>query len=320
MLPTLTDVHADRPLTNYALKWLQDQTQFGWAKVFHTTGVKHASDTYYTYNREDFWRDQGDGAMLTAPGAPVKRGGYRMSTDSYRCDVRSWGKAVPRDISRNADDVIKSEQDAVDYIMQQLFVRLENQFITEMFTTSIWNADTTPTNLWSDFAASDPVGDVEARRLVMQGNTGLDPDTLVVGAAVHSKLKQHPMIKALFQVTNRDSITEEMLAKVFEVDRYIVLKAVEATAYENASSQTFAHIAGKHALLCRAGSPGSSPEQTPAAGRIFGWDGYGNPNGVAIQAPYYEDQTRSDVYEGFSAIDFKVTSTVLGEFFSGAVA
>ncbi len=318
MLPTLSDVHVDTPLTNFALKWLQDKNGFGFDKVFHVLPVEHASDKYYTYNREDFRRDQGDGLMLLAPSAPVKRGGYRMSTDSYSCDVRAWAKPVSKEVRKNGDPAISADQDAVDYVMEQLWVRLENQWITDHFTTSVWNADTTPTDLWSDFAASDPVADVEARRIVMQANTGLKPDTFVVGARVHSKLKQHPMIKALFQVTNRDSITTDMLAQVFEVDRYIVLDAVETTSVEAASSTTYDFIAGKHALLCRAGKPGASKED-PCAGRVFAWDGYGNPNGVAIQT-YYEDQSRSDIVEGFSAVDFKVVSSALGEFFSGAVS
>lgn len=314
MLPTQSDVHVDSALTNFAQKFLQSKG-FVFDKVFSSLPVEKASDKYHIYERDDFWRDQGEGEMLLAPGAPVKRGGYRMSTSNYSCDVRAWGKAVPKEIAANGDAVINAERDAVEYVMQQLMIRLENQWISEFFTTSVWTTDSTPSNLWSSFADSDPLSDVETGRLAIESKTGLSPNTFVVGPRVHSKLKLHPLVKEQFKVTNTDSITEDMLARVFGVERYIVASAVEATNIEGATA-AFDYIAGKHALLCYSAPNGSDGA---TAGRVFKWTGYGNTDGVAIQS-YFEEQTRSTIVEGFSALDFKVTSANLGYFFNAAVS
>lgn len=314
MLPTLSDVHVDSALTNFAQKFLQSKG-FVFDKVFSSLPVANASDKYHIYARDDFWRDQGDGNMLLAPGSPVRRGGYRMSSTNYSCDVRAWGKPVPKEIAANADAVINAERDAVEYVMQQLMVRLERQWMTEFFATSIWTTDVTPTNLWSDFDDSDPLADVETGRLAIESKTGLNPNTLVVGPRVHSKLKLHPIVKEQFKVTNTESITEEMLARVFGVERYLVASSVYASNIEGATA-AYDYIAGKHALLCYSAPNGSDGA---TAGRVFKWTGYGNTDGVAIQS-YFEEQTRSTIVEGFSALDYKVTSADLGYFFNGAVA
>lgn len=316
LLPDQTDVHVDSALTNFAQKFLQT-SGFVFDKVFTSLPVKHASDKYYTYARDDFWRDQGDGVMLLADGAPVKRGGYRMSTGTYSCDVRAFGHGIPKGRKLNADAVINSEQDAVDFVTQQLMVRLEAQFMTEFLAGSIWGTTSTlsGTTQWSDYDDSDPVAAVDTAMQTIGDSTGMTANTFLCGSAVDLKLKRHPVVQSLYKVTNVDSITDEMMARVLGVERYLVAKAVKATNIEGASA-AFARIAAKKALLCYVAPAGT---EGATAGKVFKWDGWGNGDGIAIQSRYDED-TREDVVEGFIALDFKVTSTALGYEWEDAVA
>lgn len=316
MLPDQTDVHVDSALTNFSQKFLQN-SGFVFDKVFTSLPVSKASDKYHTYARDDFWRDQGDGQMLLADGAPVTRGGYRMSTGAYSCDVRAWAKPVSKGVRLNADAVINPDQDAVDYVTQQLMIRLEAQFLAEFFVTGVWGTTSTlsGTSQWSDYDDSDPITAIDDGKQAIGDLTGLEANTLLVGSAVDLKLKRHPMIQALYKVTNVDSITDEMMARVFGVQRYLVARAVKSTNIEGATA-AFSRLAGKHALLCYTAPDGSDGA---TAGKVFKWDGWGNSDGVAIQT-YYEEQTRSDIVEGFAAVDYKITSTALGYMFIDAVA
>lgn len=316
LLPDQTDVHVDSALTTFAQKFLQ-KGGFVFDKVFTSLPVSKASDKYYTYARDDFWRDQGDVAMLLGDGSTVKRGGYRMSTATYSCDVRAWGKAVPKGVKLNADGGINPEQDAVDYVTQQLMVRLEAQFMTEFLAGSIWGTTSTlsGTTQWSDYDDSDPVAAIDTAKQTIGDNTGVEANTFLCGSAVDLKLKRHPVIQALYKVTNVDSIDDAMMARVLGVERYLVARAVKATNIEGASA-AFARIAAKKALLCYTAPDGSDGA---TAGKVFKWDGWGNGDGVAISS-YYEEQTRSTIIEGFAALDFKVTSTALGYEWEDAVA
>lgn len=316
MLPTQTDVHIDYALTDFAVRWKQQNDAFVCDKVFSSLPVEHATNKYFTFNREDFYRDQGDGDMLLAPSAPVKRGGYRISNDSYSTDVRAWGKAVPKEIEANADGGLSMERDAIDYVMTQLMIRKEAGWLAAFFATGKWTTDITPTNLWSDFTTSDPKADIETGVLTIESSTGYRPNTLTVGARVHSKLKQHPIIRDQFKYTSAQSITEEMLAAYFEIDNYIVARAVKSTTAELTTVPLFDYMAGKHALLSY---KGSSNTEGPTAGRTFNWKGWGNDTGVAVQS-YYEQSIRSNIVEGFTAYAYKVVSADLGYFFNGAVS
>ena len=316
MLPDQTDVHVDSALTNFSQKFLQT-SGFVFDKVFTSLPVSKASDKYHTYARQDFWRDQGDRLMLLGDSAPVARGGYRMSTGSYSCDVRAFGKAISKGVRSNADAVINPDQDAVDFVTQALMVRLEAQWMAEFFVTGIWGTTSTlsGTSQWSDYDDSDPITAVDNGKQAIGDLTGLEANTFLCGSAVDLKLKRHPIVQALYKVSNVESISDEMMARVLGVQRYLVARAVKATDVEGATA-AFARIAGKHALLCYTAPDGSDGA---TAGKVFKWDGWGADSGIAIQS-YYENQSRSDIVEGFSAVDFKITSTALGYMFIDAVA
>ena len=316
MLPDQTDVHVDGALTNFSQKFLQN-SGFVFDQVFTSLPVSKATDKYHTYARQDFWRDQGDRIMLLGDGAPVARGGYRMSSVAYSCDVRAFGHAVSKGRSLNADAVIKSEQDAVDFVTQTLMVRLEAQWMAEFFVTGIWGTTSTlsGTTQWSDYDDSDPITAIDNGKQAIGDLTGLEANTFLCGSAVDLKLKRHPIVQALYRVTDVESISDDMMARVLGVDRYLVARAVKATEVEGATA-AFARIAGKHALLCYTAPEGSDGA---TAGKVFKWDGWGNDSGIAIQSRY-DESIRSTVVEGFAALDNKITSTALGYMFIDAVA
>lgn len=114
LLPDQTDVHIDSALTNFAQQFLQKPENFAFNRIFTAAPVEKATDKYYTYARDDFWRDEGDPSMLLGDGAVVRRGGYRMSNASYSCDVRAYGHAIGKGRRKNADAAINSDKDAVN--------------------------------------------------------------------------------------------------------------------------------------------------------------------------------------------------------------
>ena len=51
--PTASDVHVNMPLTNISVAWMQNQQEFIADRVFPTVPVKHRSDRYYVYDRDN---------------------------------------------------------------------------------------------------------------------------------------------------------------------------------------------------------------------------------------------------------------------------
>jgi hypothetical protein len=316
--PTQNQVHVDVPLTNISTAYIQSQDAFIASKVFPIVRVQKQTDKYYTYTKNDWFRDE---AQLRADSSESAGSGYGLSTASYSCDVYAMHKDIGEQVRNNADSQINLDREAVQFVTQRLLLRQEIQWVTDYFTTSVWATDSTPSNLWSDFTASDPIEDIETGKETILASTGMMANTLVLGYQVARKLRNHPdivdRIKYTQGVTAR-TVTNEMLAAMFGVERVLVPYGVKATNVEGETAATsFTH--GKHALLCHvASSPGLL---TPSAGYIFAWDGVSGGLGQNVGIKRIDVPLKaSQRIEGQIAFDNKVVGTDLGYFFNGAVA
>lgn len=316
--PTQTAVHVDVPLTNISTAYIQSQDAFIASKVFPIVRVQKQTDKYYTYTKNDWFRDE---AQLRADASQSAGSGYGLSTATYSCDVWAFHKDIGSQVRANADAQINLDRDAVQFVTQRLLLRQELQWVSDYFTTSVWATDSTPSNLWSDYTASDPIEDIETGKETILKNTGFMANTLVLGYQVARKLRNHPdivdRIKYTQGVTAR-TVTNEMLAAMFGVDRVLVPYGVKATNNEGeTAAYDFAH--GKHALLCHvAPSPGLL---TPSAGYIFAWDGVSGGLGQNVGITRIDmPKEKAQRIEGEIAFDNKVVGSDLGYFFSSAVA
>jgi hypothetical protein len=320
MQPSAVSVHAvDVPLTNISTAYIQNQDNYVAGQVFPEVPVMKQTDKYYTYTKNDWFRDE---AAVRKDATESAGSGYGLSTGSYSCDVFAIHKDIGYQARNNADAGINLDRDATEFVTQRLLLRREIQWVTDFFTTSVWATDSTPTNLWSDFTASDPVDDVETGKETILSVTGKEANTLVLGYQVYRKLRNHPdildRIKYTTQATTRQ-VTPGLLAAVFDVERVLVAKAIKATNPE-AETAVYAFTHGKHALLCHvASNPGLL---VPSAGYTFSWKGVaGGIAGATVGISRFNiPEIKADRVEGESAFDCKAVGTDLGYFFNGAVA
>ncbi len=63
---------------------------------------------------------------------------------------------------QNADAPLNLLSETTEYLTQMLLMRMERQWVTDYFTTTVWDDDVTPGNLWSDYANSDPVDPLDS--------------------------------------------------------------------------------------------------------------------------------------------------------------
>lgn len=316
--PTQSAVHVDVPLTNISTAYMQSQDAFIASKVFPVVPVQKQTDKFYTYTKNDWFRDE---AQVRADATESAGSGYGISTSTYSCDVWAIHKDIGYQTRANADSQINLDRDAAEFVTQRLLLRQEIQFVTDFFTTSVWATDSTPTNLWSDFTNSDPIEDIETGKETILSVTGQMANTLVLGYQVFRKLKNHPdvidRIKYTTGVSGR-TVTPDLLAAMFDVDRVLVARAIKATNNEGeTAAYSFTH--GKHALLCHvAPNPGLL---TPSAGYTFSWQGVSDGLGANIGLRRIDMPTkRAERIEGEVAFDNKIVGADLGYFFSGAVA
>lgn len=315
--PTQSAVHVNAPLTNISVAYIQNQSAFIAGRVFPMVPVEKKSDVYYTYTKNDWFRDE---AEVRAPGTESTGSGYGLGTASYSCKKYAFHKDVDDDVRKNADSVLNVDRDATQFVTQRMLLKREIVWTAAYFTSGVWATDLTPGNLWSDYANSDPISNVRTGIRTILANTGFKPNKLTLGYDVFTKLQDHPDIVDRLKYTGgaTRAVTREQLAALFDIDEVLVCESIKATNIEGETA-AYSFVQGKHALLSYA--PSSPSLMTPSAGYIFSWRGVSGGLGkdVAIDK-FYIKERKSDRIEGEMALDPKVVATDLGYMFVSVVA
>ena len=242
------------------------------------------------------------------------RGGYRIDvSNSYTCIDYSWAKEVADQVKNNADPPFNLEVEATEYAKNVLLLGMEGRVASMIFTAANWTSTSTPSNLWNDYAASDPFYDILYTAVsTVRGLIGRDPNTMVIGAQVWDILRTHPDFLSKLSNNDKRILTVDATAALLGFDKLLVGKAIKATSVEGASTTTMAYIWGKH---CWIGYVAPKPGlRTPTAAYIFS-------HGPSDYVKSWREENKSqDVYEAWHSVDEYVVSADCGYMFANIVA
>lgn len=327
--PTYDQIHVDKFLTDMSVAMFQDPKDFIADKVFQPVSVKKQSDYYAIYNMDDFRRDE---AQKRAPATESEGGGYNLSKDTYFCEKYAYHKDVTEEDRVNSDTPLSADVDAIEFVMQKMLILKERIWRDTFFTTGVWDTDLTGGAAagpgvdfvqWDQTAAT-PIKNIMDAKMTVGALTGKRLNTLVISPPVRAALDDCPDVLERIQYGGTPGspavVTEAALAQCFGVDRVLVPWGVINTAAEGATAYTD-FIFGKHALLCY--TEPSSGIKKPTAGRIFHWTGLLGSGAMGVRVnrlPMDHLGIGTQRIEAEVAFDMKAISTVLGVFFSGAVA
>lgn len=323
--PTRLQVHIDQALTNISVAFIQQASAFIADKIFPVVPVQKQSDRYFVYDRGDWLRDE---AMERAPATESAGGGYNIdNTPTYFARKFSYHKDITEEDRANADIPLNPDRDATEFVTQKLLIRREriwaNFFAPGVWGTNLTGVTGTPAagqvQQWN-IGTSTPVRDIRSMKTQVLERTGLEPNVLVLGAAVYDQIAEHPMVVDKIKYTQKGVMTPDLLAGMLDIDRVIIAKAIVNTAARGAAANVgFVH--GKHALLAHVATrPGL---MTPTAGYTFAWTGllgagaFGNRI-TRIDMPWLGQGTER--IEGDMAFDMRVVAPDLGVFFQNVVA
>jgi hypothetical protein len=329
--PTARAVHVDQPLTNISVAFLQNANNFVASRVFPNIRVQKQSDVYYRYDRGFFNRNQ---AKLRAPATEAAIAGFGLDTDSYFAKVVALKTQLAWQVQANADTPVQLERANTELLLHQMLIEKEADWASRYFTTGVWGTQydgaaaspgTDEVIQWSDATSGDPIGDMRVAKTDMLESTGFEPNTLVMSQRVMDALVDHPdivdRIKYSGGVGNQNPArtSAQTLAQLFEVERILVMRAIQNTAAEgDANAHSF--IGGKNALLTYV--PPTPGLMTPSAGYTFTWSGYqgaSNQFGVSVTRREREIIKATEV-ETEMAYVHKLVASDLGVFFKDIVA
>jgi len=320
-MPLLTSqVHVDEALSNISVAYSQEQTRFIADRIFPSVPTPKLTDKYFVFDRGSYLRSIAD---LRATGSETVGANYTLSTDTFSCDQYGVHMDLDDYVVGNADAALNIEVSTTRYITEQLLLKREQVFAAAAFTGSVWKGSTTggditPGNLW-DTSSSTPISDVLDEINSVESKTGRRPNVLVLGKDVYKALLTNADILDRVKYFDSTVVTQDILARVFEVDRVHVPAAISNTAAQGATDTLSFVFGSTNAALYYV--PETAGLMEPSAGYMFNFTGVegGNASGLRV-LNYRIDHKHSQRIEALTAFDFKVVSDQLGVFFSACVS
>jgi hypothetical protein len=310
-LPTGNDVQSvDQVLTNMLVAYMQAESRFVADRAFPGVSTDEDSGTYYIFSQK-YWTS--DEAAVRAYGQEYPRAGFGTSTDTFSTVQYALSKPIADEEEANNQMPMTLEAAAIRYLGMKAMLRKERMFAADFMATSVWGTDKTDATKWSDYAASDPVGDMRTAKRTISQTIGMEPNVAVMGEIVEDRLMNHPDIIDRIKYTERADAAAltAALAAVFGLSELLVGKAIYNSANEGQSASHAAIIDDDCLVMYRTPTP---MLLEPSAGYTFNWAPGG---GLGSILPIVrEDAKDSNLVKMKLQIDQKAVSSDSGYFFS----
>lgn len=280
--------------------------------LFPVVPVPQRGGKIITFGKEDFRLY----ATGRAPGTNTKRVQYGHEGSPFALEQHALEGVVPFELMEDANTVpgIDLGSGAVRKTQNIIGLRLEkaqadiatnaNNYASSNKTTLVGSAQ------WSDYSGtSNPVTDVETAKEAVRSKTGKRANTVVMGAAVWAKLRQHPVIVDRIKYTGRDSATPELIAQLFGVERVRIGDAI----YETESG--FADVWGKFVVVAYTNTASVADLGEPSYGYTYRLNGY-----PIVEQPYQDRNAKSWVYPVTDEVSPVIAGPEAGYLISAAVA
>lgn len=246
-----------------------------------TTGgqvIEFGKEAFFKYN------------LRRAPGGAVKRIQFGYLGKPFALLQDSLEGQVPREHMRDASQVpgINLGTRAVNTAMKIIKTSLETDQATLATTAANYAAGNKVTlagaTKWSA-ATGTPSADIDAAREAIRAGIGVYPNVVLLSAVAFKAARNNPAVTARYQYTTAQSITAEMLANLWNVQKVVVGGGLTMS-----DAGVAADIWGNFAVVAYT-NLGSQNNEEPSFGYTYVLEG--NP---LVEQTYWDPSTKSWVY------------------------
>lgn len=236
-MPLNSQVHNSKPLENISVAYANQS--FIANLLSPNVPVKHETDSYYVYSKDSLIIPD----THRADGAESKEASFSLSTASYTVQGHALSDLITDRKRQNADPAIDLEKDTTEYLTEKIMMRKEYDLLTAISTKSNWAQEysLTSTFAWNaNTALSNPIALALSVGSTIAKNSGYLPNVCAIDYSTFIALKEHISIVDRVKYTSSESIGENMIAKLFNIDKLLVSRAVYNTNEEGmADSMSF---------------------------------------------------------------------------------
>lgn len=223
------------------------------------------------------------------PGGTRKRVQFGYAGKPFALVQDALDGQVPREHMRDARAVpgVELGTRAVNTTMSALSLTLENEQAQMARNAANYDAnhkvDLAAAKWTSD--ANNPITDIDAGREAIRSSVGIYPNTLVLSAKAFNAAKNNANVLNRFKYTSSDSVTAEMLASIWNVQKVVVGVAI---SFDDAGVST--DVWGNDAVLAYVPSMASTLEE-PSYGYTYTMDGH-----PLVEEAWYDKTCSSWIY------------------------
>jgi len=263
--------------------------------------------------------------LVRSPGSNIRRVNVGYSGAPFALTQHALEGQLPIEIEEEAAVVPGVEMSSTTILTTQdiILLRLEISQATLATTAANYSASNkvtlSGTSKWSDYANSDPIGDVDVAIETIRAVTGMRPNTMVVGPKVWKVLRRHPKlvnaailagVVSISGETGQAKLTKQQMADIFDVESFHVGDAI---ALDN--SDTPSDVWGKSVVIAYTRTASLAARGTPSYGYTYRLKNY-----PLVDQPYYEKNTRSWIYPVIDEVTPVISGAEAGYLISEAVA
>lgn len=281
--------------------------------LFPAVPVMQRGGKIISFSKEDFLLYN----TVRAPGAATKRVQFGYTSGQYALDQHALEAVAPWELQQEANAVSKINiaSMAVRKTQNIIALRLEKaqaDLATNAASYAASNKTTlSGTSQWSDFSGtSAPSKDIETAKEAIRAQIGRPGNTVIIGAQVMGKLRQHPAIIDRIKYTGRDTVTPDLLAALWGVDKVLVGGAV----YSDASG-AMNDVWGKFVVVAYTQTGSVADLGEPTYGYTYRLDG-----APYVEQGYQDRNAKSDIYPVTDEVMPVLTAAIGGYLISAAVA
>jgi len=238
------DVVVDPALGNVSIKYTN--SAFIADLIAPTMKVNKQTGKYYVYDKANLRVDKTN----RSAGSGANEVDFGLSTVAFACDDHALKSFVADEIQDQADAALNPLIDETEALTEKLMLDREATLAAILADTGTMTQNTTlsGTSQWSDYSNSDPIADVRTARTTIHAATFKKPNTMILGKQVFDMLAEHPQIIERIKYSQLGVVTEELLARIFQVEKVLVGEAGSNTAVEG-QTDSLSYVWGKHCVL-----------------------------------------------------------------------
>lgn len=321
--PTSSDRHVDSLAADVSIGFMQEEGDALFGQIAPVQRVKKLSDKYAIFPSGTWNKLQ---MLQRAPGDAAVEGQFTISNDNYSIDIFSVTHKDPREEVDTADEVFEPSVEAEQWGAGQMLMKGDALVAAAMMAPAVWDTDVDGTTgtpsvgtsvlQWTE-PGSDPITDMVTLNGLVKKKSTKWANVGCIGFDVWTALINHAAIIDRTKHVSKDSITPEILAALFKLEKLIVPGLTQNTAeLGQTASMNFIVGAKDVGLFYVPKTPG---KRTLSAAYIYALDAGDYKEGVRV-TKWYDEKKNSDMSQFDFAVDVKITATSAGAFIDDAVA